>query len=228
MPLSCGTTRRLEGETSSPSVLVVEDDEGCRALIATSLLRIGCTVHEAASGDAALDLARTARPELVILDISLPRVNGYEVCRELRDSFGESIAIMFVSARAETLDRVAGLLIGADDYVVKPFDPDELINRVRALLRRRPGVAPRPVPHEDALVTSVLTSREREVLVLLAGGQSQRQIATTLVISEKTVATHIQRVLAKLDVHSRAEAVGVAYRERLVGDTDPTLPTVLA
>ena len=87
----------------------------------------------------------TVRPALVILDVDLPRVTGYEVCRELRDTFGEAVAIMFVSGtRAEALDRIAGLLIGADDYVLKPFDPDELVNRVRALLRRQPGNGPSP------------------------------------------------------------------------------------
>ncbi|MDF2732753.1 MAG: two component transcriptional regulator, winged helix family [Desertimonas sp.] len=221
----------LERGTGSGSpVLVVEDDDSCRALIVTLLLRIGCTVYEAASGDDALDVARTVRPALVILDVDLPRVTGYEVCRELRDTFGDAISIMFVSGtRAEALDRVAGFLIGADDYVVKPFDPDELINRARALLRRQPGGGRRPVPYRDAHTTSVLTTREREVLVLLARGRSQGQIAEELVISEKTVATHIQRILAKLGVHSRAQAVAVAYRERLVCDTDShAIPTAVA
>ena len=211
-------------------MLVVDDDDGCRALIVALLLRIGCTVYEAANGDDALEVARTVRPALVILDVDLPRVTGYEVCRELRDSVGESVGIMFVSGtRGEALDRVAGLLIGADDYVVKPFDPDELINRARALLRRRPGGGVRPIRHKNALATAVLTSREREVLILLARGRSQEQIASELVISAKTVATHIQRILAKLGVHSRAQAVAVAYRERLVGDTDShAIPTAVA
>ncbi len=83
--------------------------------------------------------------------------------------------------------------------------------------------------HQAAHATAVLTPREREVLVLLARGQSQGKIAAELVISEKTVATHIQRILAKLGVHSRAQAVAVAYRERLVGDTDShAVPTAVA
>jgi two-component system nitrate/nitrite response regulator NarL len=221
----------LERGTGSGSpVLVVDDDDGCRALIVELLLRIGCTVYEASSGDDALDVARAVRPALVILDVDLPRVTGYEVCRELRDTYGEAVAIMFVSgARAEALDRIAGFLIGADDYVLKPFDPEELLNRVRALLRRQPGNGHRPIRHQAAHATAVLTPRESEVLVLLARGRSQGQIAGELVISEKTVATHIQRTLAKLGVHSRAQAVAVAYRERLVGDTDShTVPTAVA
>lgn len=212
------------------TVLVVDDDEACRALLTDLLERIGCKVYEAANGDEALDLARAMRPALVILDVGLPRVTGYEVCRELRDSFGDSVAVMFLSGtRGEAIDRVAGLLIGADDYVVKPFDPDELINRARALLRRRAAGSRRSAQRGDALATAVLTSREREVLVLLARGNSQDQIAEELVISAKTVATHIQRILAKLGVHSRAQAVAVAYRDRLVGDTDThAIPTAVA
>jgi DNA-binding NarL/FixJ family response regulator len=216
---------------SGSPVLVVEDDEGCRALIVTLLQRIGCIVYEAATGDEAIEVARTVRPLLVILDVDLPEVTGYEVCRELRDSFGHSIAVMFISGtRMEAKDRVAGLLIGADDYVVKPFDPDELINRARGLLRRQqPEHRPRQPARPSGKATSVLTTRERQVLVLLARGRGQGEIAAELVISTKTVATHIQRILAKLGVHSRAQAVVIAHRERLVGDTDShAVPTLLA
>ena len=197
-------------------VLVVDDDASLRELISIQLQRIHCTVYEAGAGDEALDLAYAVRPDLVILDVSLPRVTGYEVCRELRDSFGNEIAIIFVSGtRGEALDRVAGLLIGADDYLAKPFEPDELLNRARTLLarsqrERRPRM-PEAVPSLDDL-----TPRERQILVLLARGGNQNQIATELVISPKTVATHIQRVLAKLGVHSRAQAVAYAHRVGLV------------
>ena len=137
------------------------------------------TVYEASSGDDALDVARAVRPALVILDVDLPRVTGYEVCRELRDTYGEAVAIMFVSgARAEALDRIAGFLIGADDYVLKPFDPERVA-------QSRPG-APAATAKATGFVrcgtrlrhaTAVLTPREREVLVLLARGRSQGQIA---------------------------------------------------
>ena len=200
---------------SGHPVLVVDDDDGCRALVVSLLQqRIGCTVYEAASGDEALDVAEVVRPALVILDVNLPRVTGYEVCHELRASFGNGIAIMFLSGkRAEALDRVGGLLIGADDYVVKPFEPDELVSRARALLRRATSS---PLVRSPDLPAATLTSREREVLELLAQGLDQDQIASALVISSKTVATHIQRTLAKLGVHSRAQAVAHAHREGLL------------
>jgi DNA-binding NarL/FixJ family response regulator len=202
----------LNGTGSGSPVLVVDDDRKTRALMVALLQRIGCVVYEASSGDEALDVAEAVHPKLVVLDVNLPRITGYEVCRELKDAFGESISIMFVSGlRAEPLDRVAGLLIGADDYLIKPFDPDELVTRARLLLRRN-GVhhAARPVG-EPAI--GELTPRELQVLKLLAAGRTQGEIAQDLFISSKTVATHIQRTLSKLGVHSRAQAVAVAYRD---------------
>jgi DNA-binding NarL/FixJ family response regulator len=201
-------------------VLVVDDDSLSRALIVSLLERIGCEPHEAAAGDEALDVAEAVRPALVLLDIDLPRITGYEVCHELRDRFGHELSIVFVSGvRVEALDRVAGLLIGADDYVVKPFDPDELVNRVRVLLRRH--AARRTPTASPTSPLADLTAREREVLLLLAEGQGQAEIARELYISPKTVATHIQRTLAKLGVHSRAQAVALVHRNGLLEDFEP-------
>jgi len=199
----------MAATTSSARILVVDDDDGCRALVRTLLERIGCATEEAATGTEALEIAETFRPTLVVLDVNIPGVTGYEVCHELRERFGPALGVIFLSgARIEALDRVAGLLIGADDYIVKPFDPDELVARIRAQLRkreRRSGGRAEPA-------AGALTSREREVLDLLARGLDQNQIAKELVISPKTVATHIQHVLPKLGVHSRAQAVAVARR----------------
>jgi|SRR5215211_1860575 len=119
---------------------------------------------------------------------------------------------------AGAFDRVAGLLIRADDYVVKPFDPDELLARIRAVLRRA-----RPVGTAEDVSSAAdlqLTPREQEVLRLLAGGTRQLDIAGELFISPKTVATHIQRILGKLGVHSRAEAVALAHQRNLVDIAD--------
>jgi len=199
-------------------VLVVDDDESVRALIAAHLQRIGCVVYEASAGDEALELAELVRPALAVLDVNLPRVTGYEVCRGLRELMGASVAIMFISGyRSESLDRIAGLLIGADDYIVKPFDPGELVARARALLARRSAWNGHHGAGETKM-TDALTAREREVLVLLASGSTQDDIASSLVVSPKTVATHIQRTLTKLGVHSRAQAVAVAYRAGLLTD----------
>jgi DNA-binding NarL/FixJ family response regulator len=205
------------------AVLVVDNDPPFRAFVRELLERRGFDVAEAADGEAALSAAAFRRPELVLLDVCLPRASGYEVCRELRDRFGDSLGIIFVSGeRIESIDRVSGLLLGADDYLSKPFDPDELLARVRTVLRRvsRPSsngdgkVVASSIPDEE------LTPRELEVLQLLAEGLTQTQIARQLVISPRTVGTHIQNLLGKLDVHSRAQAVAHAHRAGLVRQLD--------
>lgn len=191
------------------AVLVVDDDLRLRALVVSILSDAGLATVEAASGAEALACAAKAQPALVVLDVSLPGgISGYEVCRALRERYEDAISVLFLSGeRTESFDRVAGFLIGGDDYLTKPFAPDELTARVRSLLRRSRSEAPS---------SRGLTAREREVLHLLSDGRTQKQIAAELVISAKTVGTHIEHILGKLGVHSRAEAVAVAYRDELV------------
>lgn len=187
-------------------VLIVDPDRDFCSRLDRLLDGEGCQVSSVCDGQEALPEARRQRPQLAVVEVVLPGLSGYEVCRELRDEFGSGLPIILVSeARTEPYDRVAGLLIGADDYVVKPLALDELLTRIRALLRRA-RVSGR----------AGLTPRELEVLELLAEGLDQAEIASRLFISPKTVATHIDHILAKLGVHSRAEAVARAYRERLV------------
>jgi two-component system nitrate/nitrite response regulator NarL len=197
------------------SVLIVDDNAAFRAFVRTLFARAGYETIEAAGGKEALIAVQAERPALVILDVLLPDVSGFEICRELRDEFGDELPIIFVSGeRAEAADRAVGLLIGADDYIVKPFDPDEFLARARrSIIRQQPDRRhPTTPPSID------LTNRESEVLRLLADGQAPTDIATELVISPKTVASHIQRILAKLGVHSRAQAVAVAYKADLFKD----------
>jgi len=191
-------------------ILLVDDDPATRELIAGLLERAGFPTRLASTGEEALAAVGRSRPLLVILDVRLPGVSGYEVHHELRSRFGDELPIIFISGeRVESLDRAGGLLLGADDYVVKPFAPDELVARVRRLVARSTSTgAARQGPR--------LTHREGEVLGLLANGLSQPEIAKELFISPKTVATHIQHILAKLGVHSRAQAVAVAHRDGLL------------
>jgi DNA-binding NarL/FixJ family response regulator len=189
-------------------VLVVDDDRDLRRLVTRLLEPLGYVVHEASTAGAALSMTARERPEIVLLDVHLPDMSGYEVCRRLRDEFGEDIAIVFLSGeRTEEFDRTAGMLLGADDYIVKPFARGEFIARVRRAIDRSSA--------SQASTRSSLTPRELEVLKLLAEGLGQKKIAQALFITPKTVATHIQRILTKLDVHSRAEAVAYAHRNQL-------------
>ena len=174
-------------------------------MLSDLLYAVGHPVTEAATGARALALAREMEPALVVLDVHLPDISGYEVCRELRATFGDQLPIVFLSgARTESYDRVGGLLLGADDYLTKPFAHDELLARVRRLLERS--------TRNDRARRYDLTAREQQVLAHLAAGHDQKTIAQKLVISEKTIATHIQHILTKLGVHSRAEAVAFAHR----------------
>jgi DNA-binding NarL/FixJ family response regulator len=190
-------------------ILVVDDDSGCRAFMSELLKSAGYRTLVAETGEEALGLARHNRPALVVLDVQLPGLSGYEVCHQLKDEFGRRMMVALVSGeRREPLDRVAGLLIGADDYVTKPFAPDELLARTRRLLVRAAAATPS--------VESELTRRELEVLRLLASGFVPTEIADELLITPKTVSSHVQNLLGKLGVHSRAQAIAKAYRVGLV------------
>lgn len=123
----------------SRRVLIVDDDPHIRQVLAFAFAKAGMEVSEAADGEEALAGVAQARPDLVVLDINMPRMDGLEVCRRLR---GEGdLPILFLSSRDEEIDRVLGIELGADDYVVKPFSPREVVARASAILRRS---APRP------------------------------------------------------------------------------------
>jgi DNA-binding response OmpR family regulator len=123
-------------DLSGGRVLVIEDDEEIADVLRRSLRAEGYEVRAAGDGVEALDVAAAYMPDLVVLDLGLPRLDGVEVCRRLRAD--GDVPILILTARAETEDRVAGLDSGADDYLVKPFERKELLARIRALLRRRP------------------------------------------------------------------------------------------
>jgi two-component system, OmpR family, response regulator MprA len=125
-----------ETEFASGRVLVVEDDEEITDVLRRSLRHEGYDVRTALDGVEALDAAAEFYPDLVVLDLGLPRLDGLEVCRQLRAD--GDVPILILTARTETDDRVTGLDSGADDYLVKPFERQEFLARIRALLRRRP------------------------------------------------------------------------------------------
>jgi two-component system response regulator MprA len=186
-------------------LLVVDDDAALRAFVREILQHAGYSVWETGSGLEAVDLVRRERPALVILDVQLPVLSGYEVCRRVRDE-GSAAPILFISGeRTDSLDRVAGLLLGGDDYLVKPFAADELLARVRSLLRR-----------SNNGHSVKLTNRELAVMRLLAEGLGHIEIGRRLVISPKTVGTHVEHIYEKLGVHNRTQALVAAYRERVL------------
>jgi DNA-binding NarL/FixJ family response regulator len=192
------------GET----VLIADPDEESRGQLAGVLIDAGYTVMQTDRGDEALALARSIDPSAVILEVPLEGLCGYEICRQLKADASFEAPIIFISqVRTEPYDRIAGLMLEADDYLVSPYLPGELIARLENLIAR---TQPQP-----SLRVS-LTNREQEILDLMGEGLRHGDIARRLFISPKTVASHVDRILRKLDVRSSREAVSVAYREGLI------------
>jgi DNA-binding NarL/FixJ family response regulator len=190
-------------------VLIVDEDDEARSQLAHLLEHAGLDVIEASTGEQAIRIVREQDVALALLEVALDDVSGYEVCRTIREEVGPDPGVMFITgSRTESYDRVAGLIIGADDYVAKPYAADELLARVRALLRHN-------LRNKAAPPTS-LTARELEVLTLLAEGLTPDELAAQLFISNRTVGTHIQNIFRKLGVRTRAQAVAVALRQGLV------------
>ena len=126
------------GTDSEARLLVVEDEPNIRELLATSLRFAGFEVHTASNGTEAIRLAGSLEPDLVVLDVMLPDLDGFAVTRRIRES-GKHIPIVFVTARDSLDDKIKGLTVGGDDYVTKPFSLDEVVARIRAVLRRTRG-----------------------------------------------------------------------------------------
>jgi len=200
------------------AILVVDNDYAARTAEVAVACRLGLPVQEAESAETARAQLQGWHPVLAIVEVELPGpTTGLEFLRELHDTHGERVPIILVSAnRTAPIDRTAGLLLGADDYIAKPFDDGELLARMRRSLGRAERDATngnaQKTPEEDGL----LSPREFEILGLLSEGLGQADIAERLVLSPKTVGTHIQHILSKLGVHSRAQAVAEAYRQGLV------------
>ncbi len=135
------------------TILVVDDDPHIRQLLVFALGKAGLGAIEAADGEAALALVEAQQPDLIVLDINMPRMDGLEVCRRIRAD--SQVPILFLSSRDDEIDRVIGIELGADDYVVKPFSPREVVARVMAILRRVAAPAP-PQPAAATIAQGLL------------------------------------------------------------------------
>jgi DNA-binding response OmpR family regulator len=170
---------------AAPKVLVVDDDSTVREVVGRYLEREGYRVEESADGADALRRALEDPPELVVLDLMLPSVDGLEVCRQLRMS--APIPVIMLTARDEEGDRIAGLELGADDYVAKPFSPRELTARVKAVLRRTSGPLSGPRPGETVLTAGQVIV-DTEAHCATVNGE-----AVTLTVREYELLVHLMR-----------------------------------
>lgn len=202
-------------------ILIVDDDPAIREVVGFALGRAGFDTVEANDGKAALERFAAAKPDLVVLDVLMPGLDGIEVCRELRRQ--GSVPILFLSSKDDEVDRVVGLEIGGDDYLVKPFSPRELVARVKALLRR--AAAPEPSGAASTVLRHgrlsldleqvratwdgqevVLTATEFGILRTLMSRPGKVYTRDNLmngaygidkVVSDRTIDSHVRRLRAK-------------------------------
>jgi two-component system OmpR family response regulator len=214
------------------TILTVDDDPGIRDLLRVALEQAGFAVIAAADGKAALDAVATAKPDLVVLDIGLPEMDGLEVCRRIRRD--NAVPILFLTAQGDEIDRVVGLEIGADDYVAKPFSPRELVARIRAILKRTSAapVAPELLRRgkleldEDRHVCRVagtqvhLTAREMELLTRLMSRPDHVMprpklvdavYGTNINVSDRTLDSHLRNLRAKLSFAGCPDAIDTVH-----------------
>ncbi len=207
---------------NSVSILVVEDEPSIREVVSLYLERAGYHVVSVKDGTTALEVIDKQLPDLVILDLMLPNIDGYEITRYLRS--GVDVPIIMLTSRREEVDRIAGLEMGADDYVVKPFSPQELVSRVRAVLRRTHGQTlnsrTAPITFGDIKIDPTthlvevkqeelqLTAKEFDLLWLLANHPRQVFNRDQLLervwglgeyIDPSTVTVHVRRLREKIE-----------------------------
>lgn len=224
-------------------ILVVEDEPDIMDVVCYNLKQAGFEVAQAENGEAALAMVGEIEPDFILLDLMLPGTDGFEVCRLLKQKERlRDIPVMMLTARAEEVDRIVGLELGADDYMVKPFSPRELVLRVKAILRRTQGetgtadkdervqagpLTVDPQAHRVMLhgQTLTLTATEFKLLLTLMQRRGRVQTRAELLnvvwgyeygVYGRTVDTHIRRLREKLgEAADRIETVrGVGYRFR--------------
>jgi two-component system OmpR family response regulator len=221
-------------------ILLVDDDPHIRDLLSFALRQAGMTTHEAGDGEEAYAAIQQELPDLIVLDINMPRLNGLDLCRRLRERGGPAaqVPILFLSSRDDAIDRIVGIELGADDYVVKPFSPREVVARIGAILKR--GAAAAPPAHvtrnklaldSDAwearwggtLVPT--TATEFQLLLVLAGTPGKVFTRDALIdrlrgpgfaLTDRTIDSHIRNLRAKFAAVGCTDLIetraGIGYR----------------
>ena len=221
-----------------PHILVVDDDPHIRELLAFALGKAGMSVAEAVDGEDALAAITRRMPDLMVLDINMPRLNGLDLCRRLRAEGGADAAlpILFLSSRDDEIDRIVGIEIGGDDYVVKPFSPREVVARVGAILKRgtAPSAPAKAVSHNRLSLDTeawearwdgapvLLTATEFQLLLLLATSPTKvfsrdaiidRLHGPGFAITDRTIDSHVRNLRGKFPEMDVIETrAGIGYR----------------
>ncbi|WP_426031448.1 response regulator transcription factor [Caulobacter sp. DWP3-1-3b2] len=193
------------------TILIVDDDPHIRQLLVFALAKVGLQTREAADGEAALASVAERAPDLVVLDINMPRLDGLEVCRRLRAQ-GE-LPILFLSSRDDEIDRVLGIELGADDYVVKPFSPREVVARVQAILRRTGAKA--AATGLDGVITRGRLALDPEAWSARWAGAELSLTVTEFTIL-KTLAATPTKVFSRDAIIDRLRGPGFAVTDRTI------------
>lgn len=198
----------------SRQILIVDDDPHIRQLLVFALNKAGFATREASDGEAALAEIESTPPDLVVLDINMPRMDGLEVCRRIRAN-GE-LPVLFLSSRDEELDRVVGIELGADDYVVKPFSPREVAARVAAILRRSQSGAPQAASAaEDTSIQQGELSLDTEAWSAAWQGEEISLTVTEFGIL-RTLAGAPRRVFSRDSIIDHLHGPGFAITDRTI------------
>jgi len=212
-------------------ILLVDDEPGLRQAVQAYLEDSGFTVTTAANAQVAWELLQQQKPDLVVSDVMMPQMSGYQFLKQLRDDPRfQHLPVVFLTARGMTKDRIAGFRAGVDGYIAKPFDPDELVAVIENLLRKAEP-QPTDMAQELAEIKALLarqggmiakepldldlTPRERSVLELLAQGLMNKEIAHQLETSVRNVEKYVSRLFSKTGTNSRTELVRFALEHGL-------------
>lgn len=193
-------------------LLLIDDDPNLILLVKDYLEFRGYDVKTAGNGREALELLDESLPDMIICDVMMPEMDGYTFVKNVRENpRTEWIPVLFLSAKGQSQDRVKGLNTGADVYMVKPFEPEELVAQVESTLKQASRLLDQPMKRSGQdpklLVpdTVELTPTEVKVVQLVARGLSNREIAEVMNVSQRTIESHVSNMLAKTSLHNRTE-----------------------
>ncbi|PZO55622.1 MAG: DNA-binding response regulator [Phormidesmis priestleyi] len=211
-------------------ILIVDDDNTLRTALTRYLKDLGFFVYSAASGTEGLDSFTQDAPDLIVSDIVMPEMNGFELCGKVRETaLGQLVPFIFLSGRCDLADRIQGHSIGADDYLVKPFHPKELIAKIEAHLARAGRIhlqienALKRSNYERSAITQaplVLTPAEEKVFWEVVQGFTNKRIGDRLFISPRTVQTHLSNILSKLSLENRSQLIRYAFENGHIPSPD--------
>ncbi|WP_299411324.1 response regulator transcription factor [Acaryochloris sp. IP29b_bin.148] len=209
--------------TDQNQLLLIDDDPNLILLVKDYLELRGYEVTTAKNGREALRVLEKSIPNLIICDVMMPEMDGYAFVKRVRDNPQTSyLPVLFLSAKGQIQDRVTGLNTGADVYMIKPFEPDELVAQIEASLKQASRMMQKQANSLDGEVSVQvpfdvdLTPTETKVIQLVAKGMSNREIADDLSVSQRTVESHVSNMLGKTGLSNRTELARWAIEQRMV------------